>query len=422
MRKQPSDPPPEVTPVPPDGVITEVREYELITPLMGGGANPKEIDEVTVIRATEIRGHLRFWWRACHAGKFGENLSAMKQAEDTLWGAAYKKGDSIAGQEQTVQIAIELLQSGNSIKPYRMEGKQPKPVQNIPAYAAFPLQPDKEELKKHQPFIPDLREHVFFSMAISFSANRQKEVRAALWAWETFGGIGARTRRGFGALRLQRINGTNYTELPSASQVKEWIARNLAHFIEPGTPPAGVPYLSKNVQFEVVTRSDKAEHAWNRLISRLYNFRQKDRPGRSIWPEAETIRRMTGRRDSRYSELPHAQKLPRAAFGLPIVFHFKDSADPKDTTLVEKGNEKGRFASPLILRPFQCRDNQAVGIALLLEGSRVDAENLSLIEKEGGASHSVKATLTKNEASKITILNGETDVLQAFMNSLKGGK
>src|SRR5260221_14426829 len=87
MRKQPPDPPTEVTSKEPKNVITQLREYELITPLFGGGVTPAEADPVTPVRGTEIRGHLRFWWRACYAGKFKGNLAAMKKAEDTLWGA-----------------------------------------------------------------------------------------------------------------------------------------------------------------------------------------------------------------------------------------------------------------------------------------------------------------------------------------------
>jgi CRISPR-associated protein Cmr1 len=420
MRKQPPSPPPVVTAKPPENVITEVREYELITPLFGGGVNPTEADELTVVRATEVRGHLRFWWRACHAGKFNKNLATMKQAEDTLWGAAYKKGDPIVAYEQIVQIVVEPIQQGNSVKPFRIEKRQPKPVQGIPAYAAFPLQPDRDELKKQEPHVPSLREHVSFSLTISFPADRQKEAKAALWAWETFGGIGARTRRGFGALRLLRINGVNYTELPLSHQVTGWIEKNIINFVEPGTPPAGVPYLNRSSQFVVMPRSEKVGQAWKRLIDKLVYFRQA-RQGRSTWPEAESIRRITGKRDPRYRELPHPEKFPRAAFGLPIIFHFKDEDDPEDTTLKEDGEKKVRFASPLILRPFLCRDNWAVGLALLLDGSRIDYNNL-VLEEQDGTTHLVQAMLTMQEAKNIPVLDGKTDVLQAFMNDLKGVK
>src|SRR5260370_35533157 len=93
MRKQPGNPPPQVTPKRDDKVITQVREYELITPLFGGGVTPNEADPVTPIRGTEILCHLRFWLRACRCGKvkFNGDLAKMKKAEGELWGTGAKK-------------------------------------------------------------------------------------------------------------------------------------------------------------------------------------------------------------------------------------------------------------------------------------------------------------------------------------------
>jgi CRISPR-associated protein Cmr1 len=70
-------------------MIVETREYKLITPLFGGGVEPNTPDPVTIIRATEIRGHLRFWWRATRGGQF-KTIEDLKKAEDMIWGAAAK--------------------------------------------------------------------------------------------------------------------------------------------------------------------------------------------------------------------------------------------------------------------------------------------------------------------------------------------
>lgn len=63
----------------------------------------------------------------------------------------------------------------------------------------------------------------------------------------------------------------------------------------------------------------------------------------------------------------HEEVFPRAAFGLPIVFHFKDHADPEDHVLKPSGHE--RMASPLILRPY-FDGNRYAPAALLLPGWR----------------------------------------------------
>jgi CRISPR-associated protein Cmr1 len=425
MRKQLPGLPPDVTPKQPVDVITQVREYELITPLYGGGVIPAEADPVTIIRATEIRGHLRFWWRACKGGKFDNNPAKMKEEEDAIWGKAYKKGDAPILQEHTIQITVDVDESkrGESVKLYTVERRRPRPANNIPLYAAIPL-PQDQGNSQERADIPYVQKDVSFTMTITFPSKHHNDIEAALWAWETFGGIGARTRRGFGALILSKIDGMNYTKYPASSNVQEWINKKLADpdFVAPGVPPAHVPCLNKKVQL-VVILSGEVMWVWNALINKLRFFRQYKKPGenRSGWPEGDAIRAILNGSDELDEELSYSQTFPRAAFGLPIIFHFTGDNAPKDTMLREKGVKKDRFSSPLILRPFLCSDNRAVGLALLLENSRVDAKNLLLVEQnKNKKTHSVKATLSEDEVKKIDVLNGEADVLQAFMNSLKG--
>ena len=78
------------------------------------------------------------------------------------------------------------------------------------------------------------------------------EIEAALWAWETIGGVGARTRRGFGALKCMRLieNGQEkkLDEVPAQPpQAQEWLQSKLnLHRVE-GTWPKHVPHLNKEL-------------------------------------------------------------------------------------------------------------------------------------------------------------------------------
>jgi CRISPR-associated protein Cmr1 len=423
MRKQPASPPQTITPKQLDHVITQVREYRLITPLYGGGVNPNEADPVTSVRATEIRGHLRFWWRASRGGRFNSNTTALKKEEDAIWGKAYEKGDKEVPLVQTIQIMVDVEKAGESIKPFYMERKRVKPINNIPGYAAFPLQSNQDEQKKPEPYIPCVQKDVSFTLTISYPQAHSEDIEAALWAWETFGGLGARTRRGFGALHLLAIDGKPYRMLPASHNVERWIREKLSFYVEAGSFQDDIPHLSKEIQLAVTAPHNDPMWVWNKLINSLRNFRQyKDVRGHNVWPEAKAIRSLPGN-----TSQSHPQKFPRAAFGLPIIFHFTGANAPTDTTLKEQGENKEekskeRFASPLILRPLLCNDNRVVGLALLLEGSRVDLEHLVLEEQkeQKKAPYYVQGTLTKLEAQSIEVLKGETNVLQAFMKSLRG--
>lgn len=459
MRKQPGSPPALNPKQQIEGVITQVREYELITPLFGGGVNPREADPVTVIRATEIRGHLRFWWRACRGGLFKDSVVAMKKAEDTLWGAAYKKGDPPIAQERTIQIIIETIKRGNPEKPFTIEQNragrnQPKPHPDIPAYAAFPLQPDQSELRKPRPDVQDVLSRISFRLTISFPADKQEDVEAALWAWETFGGIGARTRRGFGALRCTRIeeNGQSVSvNLPLAQQeqVRQWIQSNLKRYVVDGLWPNNIPHLARQgISFKLISsgNSDNALIIWKVLVTKLRDFRQMRRsstkqdarhPGRSVWPEPSAIRQLTNQTLEAHSTPipnPPIRKFPRAVFGLPIIFQFKDNnkrnsddplSDPRKTVLQLETSE--RFASPLILKPLACREGKFVGLALILAGTRLEEEQLVLKTQEGNQEQwevaasfgigEVLALANQNQRTLIQI-DDQTDALQAFLNYL----
>lgn len=409
MRKQPGQPP-KIEPKPNNNVVTQVREYELITPLFGGGTEPGETDPVTIIRGAEIRGQLRFWWRACRGGQFNGSLVEMKQAEDRLWGKAYNKNENTPPQDQLVQILVEPTNRGTTVSPSD---------RSIPSYVAFPLLEGQTAPRY-------LYSGVAFRLALSFPLEMKKDIDAALWAWETFGGVGARTRRGFGAMHLLKIDGSKVADIDK-NNASQWIRGKLADptVVARGNYPSGLPHLSSDTIFHTISRyrDTTSQAIWMYMIDQLKNFRQsrtRGSTGRSNWPEAETIRKLTDH-EQLYRRLNHPQKFPRAAFGLPIVFHFKDerAGDPPDTTL--KSTDSERLASPLILRPFACSSNQCVGIAILLQGSSALPGQLILEENSSHKPYQpISEKLNRDEAQRIPVLNGQTNVLQAFMDYLGG--
>src|SRR6266487_4103817 len=247
MRKR-SGSPPEVTPKRREEIITQVREYQLITPLYGGGVTPAEADPITVVRATEIRGHLRFWWRACRGGQYGGNPAAIKQAEDALWGAT---GTKQGGGPSQVQIEV----TGYSVA-------NPNAPSIAPAYVVFPLRQTP-----NKPLYVD----VSFTLAISFPSAFQKEVEATLRMWEIFGGIGARTRRGFGALRLISVDGVSNSDLPGSTkeEAKTWVQYQLEQCVVQGTYPPSMPHLTHSTMFKITDSSEDVMDVWDDLIEQL---------------------------------------------------------------------------------------------------------------------------------------------------------
>lgn len=407
------------------GIITQTRTYKLITPLFGGGVVAAETDPVTPIRGTAVRGHLRFWWRATRGGQFQGKLADMKAAEDELWGAAANVQKKTGPSK--VQVAIKTKNYGKPDSPFEIvknkKGQyqsRPRKGSVVPAYAAFPLQPSREETYKDAK-TKTVQVGISFELTISYPKEARDDVEAALWAWETFGGIGARTRRGFGALQCTRIkagNGeeTNVSLLP-CDQMSEQIRDGLSQHVVEGLWPDDVPHLARDeTQFKVTDKNDDGPAAWDELIKKLVSFRQARDGGKygpSLWPEPKEIRAAARKDEKELSQ----DKFPRARLGLPILFHFPQFKDLKQIEFLLKGvDDIERLSSPLVLRPLVCSGG-AVGIGLILQTPTEPPGGLLLVErdKKKETHHSIKQT---SKIANVPVLHGNTDVLQAFLETL----
>jgi CRISPR-associated protein Cmr1 len=446
-------------------IVTQVRHYKLITPLFGGGVEPGVNDDVTPISGKAIRGQLRFWWRATRGGLMTNEMLAineldekkrpaallkkMKEKEERIWGAASTKREK---NESKIKIEIEIVtdKKGNKAFGYELPREQY-------GYLTFPLKDNKNVLV-----------NVHFNLKLEYPSEFKADIKATLWAWGLFGGIGARTRRGCGAVHLKSVEGEQGEPLPSNDEGwRKSLKNGLNDNVIDGTWPAGVPRLERDSQF-VITRLESGEDeraaikgAWERLIKKLKSFRQlrtetrlnaldghgnpKVEYSRSYWPEPEKIRELLDQRLPKHKPMPNRKldEFPRAAFGLPIVFHFKDAAkkdrnnpaaynpnnrkkDPRDTSLQLEDHE--RLASPLILRPLICQGNKAVGLALIINSSfALEAVTLVLKAIEGTKKEcrNISAKLDKTKAKTIIrpdkntlLLGDETDVLKAFLTFL----
>lgn len=456
-----------------DGRIVQVREYELITPLFGGGVEPGQCDDLTPIRGTEIRGHLRFWWRATQGGRFGNSLEDMRKAETALWGAA---STPQTPSESKVQVCVLSAEHGSAVTPFKVElndrGRavpKERRESKVPAYAAFPLQPDRKDAEAiwhGKAELREVRSGVCFKLRISFPSNVEVEMAAALWAWENFGGIGARTRRGFGALFLVSVDDEPDPSLVTTDglagtalleQVRAALGNEMdspQHIVDGEVWPDNVPRLHFHASFELTAIKDTAEEAWMVLIEVFKAFRQQRNPGhppkRSRWPEPEYIRSkdLADQRLPKHKASRLIKAFPRAAFGLPIIFQFhpqqrprdddpfnRDS-DPRTTMLTLKDRE--RLASPLILRPLKVAKGKFVGLALILNNTG-DPAAMKLILQDSGLKkefvaqsglpkENLRGALTETEAAQLKrhsqkgdrpLLDGTTDVLVAFLDFLK---
>jgi CRISPR-associated protein Cmr1 len=366
------------------GRVTREFEIRLVTPLFGGGVEAGTPDESMPIRGTSIRGQLQFWWRAV----IGHQLGArMWQREEEIFGST----------EFPSPLDIRVLEQPNVVQVDPTYGDRYGPI----AYALFSAVENQQKVMK---------EGGSFRLQLAWAnrmelENRRKaqnarrrangkpqlpdtvddiepDITAALRAWCAFGGIGARTRRGCGAIFCRDLT----SELPGL-----------------------------DATILVASPRSSALEAWRITLEAYRDFRQSPRgrlhqktlksgktvtvPGRSYWPEADSIREITGSalRPSSRASMPQVpadenpndhsvpivpQELlpafPKAVLGLPINFHFADgpgknrpgqpNSDPQDVQLIPvaaDGKDGDRMSSPVITRPIWLNGGWRPGIIIL---------------------------------------------------------
>jgi len=104
---------PRTIPISPPELKTPTLEtwtlkLKTITPMFGGSATPREVDQENPVRAASVRGHLRFWWRATAGGQY-TSAEKLFEAEEQIWGSAERYG----------KVALRVLEqaAGQLVKP-----------------------------------------------------------------------------------------------------------------------------------------------------------------------------------------------------------------------------------------------------------------------------------------------------------------
>jgi len=207
---------------------------ELITPLLGGGVEPRKCDPITVIRTSAIRGHLRMWWRSFQSPQIG--VDGLKRREDEVWGCTTNPSPVVISCESN--SAGRVLRT-NEIQELGIAGHN----------RLFPIQVGDQT---------QVRAEVKFTLQLRYPHELEQDVRMALRYWLNFGGLGSRSRRGAGAVFSEAYAFEKRDRIPPAfpnfQNPQAWPQIGQRVLIHPAAETAGL--------------------AWRRSIDTYRQFRQ----------------------------------------------------------------------------------------------------------------------------------------------------
>ncbi len=361
--------------------MTAIYEIHVVTPMIGGGARPQQVDLNNPFRSSSVRGHLRFWWRATRGAEYKSSAELWKRESeifgDTSSSSSIKiwvKPSGIPVSKANMARNIASLSTGPK---YRLI-----PSLSSMSYVLWPFESDHTEVAASY----SVALHIRYNVPTELREEYETEINAALWAWINFGGIGSRTRRGCGSLYCKDFSPESNRE------IHHWFNQCLKDYkINLGVPSEREwPTLGGEIHVQSSKKDIKL--AWKDVIATYRTFRRRhnkryrklqhgEREGRSEWPEADSIRRLTN-----MGEPPHrisctiekGTAFPRAQFGLPITFQFKHDKDkegkgsldkepPKTKLLLKLDNRLvDRLASPLILKTLAVTNKDGFGIIVHL--------------------------------------------------------
>ncbi len=392
-----------------------VFRLRTITPIYGGGARLHTPEGCNPIRAVSIAAQIRSWWRMLVAP--GLDSDELRARESELFGSVHDARDGRAARSQ---VDVWVLNVAGT-------DRDDSSVDRKWAYALWPaeVRGEDEAGRKtstwHQRWKPGLT----FELHVRAPVAQLAEVERAVRAWVLFGGYGARTRRGCGALTAPGA-----AWLPKSAAFED-LESALA--LEPGAlrvevEARDIPALQR-CRLAWAQQAD-APQAWTTALGWLRDFRQGSgsddwharqfgigKPGRSRWPEPDKLRRLGKLRDDKTIRHDATAAWPRASLGLPIVF----SAIANSPSLVWRDGGAGgttheRLASPLIVKPLPLAGGGFAALALWLH--RAEPAGQVVLRDGGGGAAPFGRLLGETDSALFEPLRESRDLKAAFFKWL----
>jgi CRISPR-associated protein Cmr1 len=332
--------------------------YKVVTPLFCGGARPSTAE----LRLPSFKGVLRWWWRALAWSRCEGDLSSVAAAEDELFGSA-RGGQS--------KVVMRLLPSNppsmiNKDDVLRLNGQI---VGEGARYFGYGLMgafgQNAGKLTRACLQAP-------FDLKIELRARDLDEpARAllldALRAVGLLGGVGAKSRKGYGSLVLRSIamNGASCWSSPaSVGDLGSAIQRLLSTSGKKSSAQNGLPpYTALSPRTRVVLVSADGQTQPLALLDRvgreMMRFRSWGHNGKVLGTDSEK----NFKDDHDLMKKPSDQRTAhprRIVFGLPHNY-----GKNRDQQVGPADDRIDRRASPLLVHVHECGTTPVAVLAVL---------------------------------------------------------
>ena len=337
--------------------------YKVVTPLFMGGSDPKTSAE---LRAPSFKGVLRFWYRATLLAEFKQ------------WQEVYEKEQELFGSTNGRAKFSLTLKTLGEIK-LIPQGHVWDRSKYGSLYLGYGLIQREKESKSELTLRPFISPGTKFSVTLAWQKNSEVDInylKRALIAPALFGGLGSRSRRGFGSICLDSLLYDD-VEIWSAPQDIFDLRDSISSFIkELGELSDTLPeYTAFSSLSRVIVLPEKRdaiemlEHVGREMMSyRSYGTKKNNNKDHELpWPEKanqyfsddhDLIRQVTVINENQLKLTTHPR---RVVFGLPHNYYFS-GGNKVDVTAVKSE----RRASPLFIHLHELANGKCSAVLTIL--------------------------------------------------------
>lgn len=341
---------------------TEIEvSYQVVTPLFCSGSNPDSPE----LRLPSFKGVLRYWWRALAWSQYDGQLGRIQQKENALFGSAESGRSRVSMKlDRASKLSSVSIKEVLTVSP---ENKQP-PVGEGARYLGYGVMEAfgsrKRKTQAGQLTRACLRAPIDFAVSMQSRTLDEEQLQSltnALIALGTLGGMGAKSRKGYGSLviRSLRVNGKEEYRAPQSIDELRKVIANLSSNRAVSAMPEYTA-LSKETRHVLISKSKQEPVELLDLIGcELIRFRSWGFRGKILGADAE--RNFEDDHDLMKQSVKERRKHPRRiAFGLPHNYgrYSDQQVGPYDKNLDRRG-------SPLFIHIHKCGDMPVAVLSFL---------------------------------------------------------
>jgi CRISPR-associated protein Cmr1 len=332
--------------------VTELEaDFRVVTPLFMGGAYPEKPE----LRVPGIKGTLRFWWRALAYSNLNGDLKEIKKVEGQFFGST-KHGQSrvfmdisqkkqepnsdifFRGRNGLMYLGYGPIEKGNIVRKY--------------------LKPPIDATLNIRMITKDEDDRALVDSEIA------EKISHALITMGLFGGLGSRSRRGFGSfniLDLRRDSKSILKQPRGVEDLKEQIRTSLNEIKCFNDLPEYTAFSSETAVYVYRDEFIDPLELLDRIGRMMLEYRAGIRGHPSKFkPDTDLAKKALYERVDRHPE--------RIFFGLPHNYHFPKRQLTLDVIPVSPNRERShdRRASPLFIHIQELRNGKYAAVATLI--------------------------------------------------------